>query len=384
LDYGGPATYVIAIAAEAARFGHSPTIFAGGNEARLETSPPDLQVRRFPPIIHYRDYLATPGMFRGCISSAPDIVHANGYRNYQTEVAARIAKERDCPLVLTTHGTTSYFLGLRDRAVKNLYDVGRKKRTIESSDAVVAVSRAEVADLIQFGIPADKIHHIPLGVDPAFFRPRNVCSTPNDLPVPRTAELLLYVGRVHPIKGLESLVEAYAGVLPRHRDSLLIVAGPLSRYARRLRRLATDLGVGSRLLLTGPLPAGKVRDLYNAACCIILPSRYEVFGLVLVEAAACGKPVIATRTGGAEEIVEDGETGILIDEGGTVSQLREAIETLLGDSALRERMGRRARDRVLKHFTWTACAKRHPSLYDGLLGEAAHLNDTNIDLLPNR
>jgi glycosyltransferase involved in cell wall biosynthesis len=144
------------------------------------------------------------------------------------------------------------------------------------------------------------------------------------------------------------------------------------------------MSITSNVLLTGPLPAGNVRDLYNAACCIILPSRYGLFGLVLVEAAACGKPVIATRTGGAEEIVEDGETGILIEEGGTVSQLREAIETLLGDSALRERMGRRARDRVLKHFTWTACAKRHPSLYDGLLGEAAHLNDTNIDLLPNR
>jgi D-inositol-3-phosphate glycosyltransferase len=217
-------------------------------------------------------------------------------------------------------------------------------RVIASAERLVAASVAERAHLVRHaGADPERIAVVPCGVDTELF-------TPGDAEAARATlgrsgdPLILYVGRLAPIKGLETLLDAIALLARRGRRVRLVVVGgdadePQDGHEAGLRARITTLGIGDLVSFAGPQPQETLRTHYVAADVTVLPSHYESFGMVALEAMACGSPVVASRVGGLTTTVRDGVTGFLVAEG-DVNALAGRLETLLADPDLRWRLGR--------------------------------------------
>lgn len=176
--------------------------------------------------------------------------------------------------------------------------------------------------------------------------------------------IVLFVGRLIPLKGVHLLLEALPAVIRRVPDALLVIVGgayygsdATTAYVRKLRRLAKPLR--KHVHFQPYVPHTEIPRWYAMAHAAAVPSvRREAFGLVNVEAMAAGLPVVASRVGGMTEIVEDGVTGFLIDPHRARAELADRLSLLLEHEELRADMGRRGRERALLHFTWQATANR--------------------------
>jgi glycosyltransferase involved in cell wall biosynthesis len=208
---------------------------------------------------------------------------------------------------------------------------------LRQAAAVVSPSTELAREAQRLG--ARDVRVIPSGTD-----------VPESVAAPADPPHVLYAGRLSPEKGILELVAAARG-LP------LVVAGdgPLRD------RVPQALGM---------LPHAELVERYSAAAVVACPSRREGFGVVCAEAMAHGRPVVASAVGGLRDLVVDGETGLLV-EPGDVSALRAALERLLGDRELRERMGHAARERVRERFSWTRVTDETIALYEEVLGRRA-------------
>lgn len=182
-----------------------------------------------------------------------------------------------------------------------------------------------------------------------------------DLPGQRVGHRILFVGRLVRRKGADDLIDAFRLVSENFPDWRLEIVGD-GPERRRLEQLVADLGLGKRVEFFGSLRGRALHDRYGLCDVVAMPSKrlsddVEGFGTVFLEAGVFGKPSVGTFSGGIPESIVNGETGILVPEG-DAGQLRRALESLLGDSELRLRMGRRARERVLRNFTWQQSAER--------------------------
>jgi D-inositol-3-phosphate glycosyltransferase len=221
--------------------------------------------------------------------------------------------------------------------------IAEEAQIVAAADRIVAASEDERTHLVrQYAARPSRVVVIPCGVDTALFRPGTAGEARAELGL-GAEPVLLYVGRLAPIKGLETLLAAVAALADEDRPvRLLVVGGDADEspdgHETRLRQLATDLGLGERVTFLGPQPQPALRTYYVAADAAVLPSYYESFGMVALEAMACGTPVIASRVGGLATTVRDGITGFLVPEG-DVNALARRIADLTGDEALRTRLG---------------------------------------------
>src|SRR5437870_39307 len=179
---------------------------------------------------------------------------------------------------------------------------------------------------------------IPCGVDTDLFTPGDAMAARVALGLP-PSPLLLYVGRIAPIKGLETLLDAVGCLRGAGTAARLAVIGgetdePIDGHEADVRRRAAALGLGDAVTFVGAQPQERLRDWYVASDVTVLPSYYESFGMVALEAMACGSPVVASRVGGLQSTVRDGATGLLVPDGDPCA-LAETIMRVLGDGALR-------------------------------------------------
>lgn len=279
-----------------------------------------------------RAVLALGGAIRGW---RPDLVVTHlSSATWWGSIAARLQKT---PSLAMVHGFTG-------------------ARWYRKADRLVCVSRAVADHMIEQGIPADRLVVVHNGIDPAPY----LSAEPADLPVPAGAFVVGTVAHLSPKKGFAELATAAALVPGAH----FVVAGegPMRPY---LGRVASALQ--GRLHLLGwrdDVPALMRR--IDAYC---LPSLREPFGLVLLEAMAAGRPVVAFRSGGAPEVVADGETGLLVPAG-DVEALAAAIRRLAEDSELRERLGAAGQARMLGRFTLERQAARLAEEFRAAAGRA--------------
>lgn len=240
-------------------------------------------------------------------------------------------------------------------------------RIAARADRIVASNLVERADLAWYlGADPARVAVIPCGVDLALFRPRDRSEARRRLGLD-AERVLLFVGRLTPIKGLDTLLRALAALradgLARTRLRLLVVGGTRGDAgdSARLRRAAQDLGVDAWVDLRGPQPQDVLPDYYAAADLCVMPSRHESFGMVALEAMACGVPVIASRVGGLAFTVQDRATGVLVPEGDAAA-LAGAVRTLLLDEARRRALGAQAVEWA-RRFAWPAIARSVSDLY---------------------
>lgn len=262
-----------------------------------------------------------------------------------------------------------------------------EKRLLDVLDNVVAPNPDERAELI-WTLGADNSHicTIPPGIDLSRFQPTDVVAARRALGLPDNP-LVLFVGRIDPIKGIDMLLESFAEL--RSRDwtgtlppKLVFIGGTLIQQPdgttqpgsdlRPVIEQATELGILDDLLLVGSQPQDLLPLYYAAATVCAVTSRYESFGLVTVEAMACGLPVVATRVGGMKFTVEEGVSGLLVP-GGDARAAADALERIITDRQYRATLQVGARQAAIR-FSWHTVGAAMLNLYERLVeGERDNL-----------
>jgi D-inositol-3-phosphate glycosyltransferase len=254
-----------------------------------------------------------------------------------------------------------------------------ERRVVAGADRILAPTPAEAAHLVGlYDADPERIRVVPAGVDHELFFPRPREEARRRLHL-TGVRLVLFVGRLQAHKGPDVAVRALADAVRRDpqrtRDLIVAVVGgpsghsPAGDEAARLMDLATELGVGDRVVFFPPQPQRRLADFYSAAEAVLVPSRSESFGLVALEAQACGTPVIAAETGGLRFVVRDGETGFLVS-GHDPRDYADRILTLLADRVGARRMADAAVAHSLR-FSWDATTANVVDVYRELVGDAS-------------
>ncbi|MDA8392516.1 MAG: glycosyltransferase [Actinomycetota bacterium] len=244
-------------------------------------------------------------------------------------------------------------------------------QVIGCSDAVLAsctVEAMQLADL--YGADPNRIKLVPPGVESAIFSPGDRAQARRAVGVPHDKPLLLFVGRIQPLKGAELAVHALSQLADRHEASLAVIGGPSgpSGYdtMAELHRMVGALGLEGRVRFVQPQSHELLSSWYRAADVCLVPSRSESFGLVALEAAACGTPVVASAVGGLNTLVEHQRTGFLVEHR-DARRFAAQAQAILDDPLLAASMSSAASRRALR-YTWSAAADSLCSVYESLVG----------------
>ena len=296
----------------------------------------------------------------------PDIVHAH---DWQLGWAAdSLAARYDVPFVLTMHGTERVRHG-GQLPLGHPTDINSIEWWLAfQADRMISPTRFIVEQLITgFELADDHVTHIPNGIDPEQWRPAHRFSTP---PTPRPP-LVVSWGRVQYEKGFQVLARAMHELRGRVPDVEGVIAGRGS-YLPELQTQVDVEGVSDILSLPGYLDDTDLRRLVHRAGCVVIPSLYEPFGIVALEALAAGAPLIVARTGGLAELVADTDSGVTF-EPGNPDDLADAIEQVLTNSELATLLVANARDLVERKYAWTAIARSTSDLYAEVVANGRHI-----------
>ncbi|MFH1485429.1 MAG: glycosyltransferase [Chloroflexota bacterium] len=245
--------------------------------------------------------------------------------------------------------------------------IGTERAVIASADYVVAPSLSERSQLLRLyeAVP-QRIEVVPCGVDTQQFRPTDKVSARGELGFCE-AQLILFVGRIEPLKGIDLLLKAVGSLTDTCNLRVILIGGDYHSSAEieRLRQIAEEQGIGQKVDFLGAIEHEKLPLYYNAANVCVVPSYYESFGMAALEALACGTPVIASRVGGLDDIVQDGQTGYLIPWH-CPEPFAERLELLLGNERLQQVLGK-AGHAFAQSFAWPAITDRIVSLYERAL-----------------
>lgn len=303
-----------------------------------------------------------------------DAIHAN---YWLSGVAGHLLKhEFDVPLISTFHTLDRVKAEAVDLAEPALR-AQAEAEVIGCSDAVLASCTVEAEQLVDlYDAPPDRIEIVAPGVDHAFFSPGDYRQARRALGLPTDKPIILFVGRIQPLKALGVAVEALSeivhgptssrqyrrrgGSAPLSDAILVAVGGPSGPQGEaevaRIRALATTLGLAGHLRLVPPQGHEMLSTYYRAADVVIVPSRSESFGLVALEASACGVPVVASAVGGLTTLVDHGSTGYLVD-GRDPAVFADHVARILGDRDLAGSMSEASVARA-RGYTWSRAAVR--------------------------
>ncbi|HLL62915.1 MAG TPA: D-inositol-3-phosphate glycosyltransferase [Propionibacteriaceae bacterium] len=368
-DAGGLNVYVREVAGRLGERGLKVDVFT---RAAGEDRPPIVEVNEHTRVIHVpagpaapvakEDLLDLVHTFGECLDNRIgryDLIHSHYWLSGM--VARGLKARHDIPIVHTMHTMArvkNSTLSEHQTSEPNDREHG-EAAIVADADVLTANTPDEAAELQQhYGATTDQIRIVPPGVDLHTFHPCDQPQNRTQLGVDQEKEIILFVGRIQPLKAPDVLIRAVAELTendPGRRDRLRLIiigspSGPDSEWSATLAPLARDLGVGDQVIFRPHSPRADLFRWYCVADVVGVPSYNESFGLVALEAQACGRPVVATDVGGLRHAVRDQVTGLLVP-GQDVQGWATALGTLLDDEAERHRMGARAAAHA-SSFSW--------------------------------
>ncbi|HEU5015260.1 MAG TPA: glycosyltransferase [Roseiflexaceae bacterium] len=394
-EAGGMNVYIRELSRELGRRGNQVDIFTRTQDpdAPLLVSPGRnvrvVHMRAGPPAPYDKNWLLDhlPEFVNHvrCFADGEDISYDVIHSHYWLSGEAAIALRRawGVPMVHMFHTLGA----LKNRVARSAEEretqqrVAIERHVAAEADVLVAATPLDRADLVwHCGAEPQRIEVIPCGVDVQRFAVRDMAAARAalDLP-PLPHRIVLLVGRIEPLKGIDALIEAVALLRQRHpewseRLVALVVGGAnegeRSRWnaeQQRLHALRVKLGVEQNVCFLGAQSQERLPQFYAASDIVTMPSHYESFGMAALEGLACGRPVVATNAGGPAYIVEDGVSGLLTPPNNP-SALADQVERLLANDALRTNMGRAARDHAAR-FSWPMIADQIAQVYCQLVGQ---------------
>jgi len=373
--FGGPVAVVRLISKELAKK-HDVIVYTTSaldkrrdfKHSQFKIEVDGYQVIYFPRVIKFIGFNISPTMaiaLKKTISEF-DIIHLHSWRQFQDLVVNYYAKKFKVPYVLQTHGSLPRIMA--KKKMKLIYDVFFGYRVLRDAYRVIAVNKLEAEQYKTMGVPEKKIAIIPNTIDLSEYTnlpPKGLFK--RKFKIPEDKKVILYLGRLHRIKGLDFLVKAYAYLTRKisYKDAVLVLVGPDDGYLNELKDLVQVLGISNSVLFTGPLYGRDKLEAYVDSDVYVLPSRYEIWGITVLEAYACGKPVIASNVGGLRSLIINGKTGLLI-EPGNIFQLAKMIKFLLEDQKRAEDMGLNGKQFVKENFSIEKVISKLENVYRGM------------------
>jgi D-inositol-3-phosphate glycosyltransferase len=308
-----------------------------------------------------------------------DLIHSH---YWMSGIAAQQLKESwNTPIVHMFHtlGLMKNRVAQSPAEMEGEYRINGEYQVLDAVDRIIAATLAEQSQL-QFLYKADKdkITVIPPGVDISHFYPIPQGEARCVIGVPEKAPMLLFVGRIEPLKGVDTLIRAIAhmrttGVTDLYPHYLTIIGGTpdadqseMTSEMSRLQNLSRELGLEDLVLFLGKRAQSSLPYYYSAADVLIMPSHYESFGMVALEAMACGIPVVASQVGGLAFLIQDGETGYVVPGGDPIA-LSDRLTQLISQPELRRRLGEQAAA-YARDYAWENITARLLNVYQELLG----------------
>ena len=293
-----------------------------------------------------------------------DIIHFHGARSFENFVGGRVAIRHNKPYVIQPHGSISRTLSWT--ALKTVYDGLFGIRHFRMSSRMIATSPLEAKTMTRLGIDDRRIALVPNGLDLSAWHSsgtedgsfRSIHGIGSDDP------LVLFVGRLDFTKGIETLVLAFAKIRSSAPTAKLILVGPESGSKSSILKTCRTLGIERAVILTGPLSGKAIRNAYQTAAVTVLPSIYESFGLVALEAAAAGCPVIVSRSIGVAPYFEAID-GMVVEP--TTSAIAEMLEKALTDEGFRSRERAKLQRIPWSDFAWPSVGRRILAIYESIL-----------------
>jgi len=363
--YAGTGLVCYYQARELARLGHSVTVFTAADPSGEAPSPEGVTVRRLPALFRMGNAPFLPGLLA---LRDFDVLHLHYPFIFGAEMVRLVSVARRIPYVLTHHndligdGVRRYLFDFYTAVCAPPVFRGARKYLVVSRDHAAS---CRLASFFRRR-PADVVE-VPNGVDTEHFRP-DVDGTEvrRRYGIPESLRLVLFVGsldRAHPFKGAGYLLRAFARMGDQGVGLMLVGDGDLKPS---LVALAETLGIARRVWFVGTVPHWDLPPYYAASDLVVLPSFLESFGMVLIEAMACGRPVLAHAIPGARSVVRDGEDGLLARPG-DMDDLVEKMRALLEDPSRRAQMGRQGRARVEAEYAWPRIIPRLVQAYQEAL-----------------
>ena len=307
-------------------------------------------------------FFVTPGTLKDALGKNRlnfDVIHLHEYRTFQNIFLSLGAKIYSVPYLVQAHGAIPKNIG--PGTLKLAYDTLLGSRILRRASRVVAVSQVEADQYRQIHVPDAKIVVIPNGVDVSEFKslpPRGSFREKHG--IGQNERVILFLGRIHQIKGLDLLLHAFARAIPRLSETRLVIIGPDDGYLAKLMfTIGNSKPLGRRTLVLPALQNVEKLEAFVDADVYVLPSKYDAFPLSLLEAIACGAPVIVTEGCGLAEDCRD-KVGLVVK--GNETELSEALIRVISEEDLREKFRSNTSDWI-KNYDVKSVASRLEEVY---------------------
>jgi glycosyltransferase involved in cell wall biosynthesis len=288
-----------------------------------------------------------------------DVLHLHGYRTVLTAVVSYYAKKYGIPYILQAHGSVETYF--QKGTLKRLFDKFWGYRILKDATKLIAVAPTEAEQYKSMGVSEDKIEIVPNGIDLSEFDnlpPRGEFRKKYGLD--DSQKIILYLGRIHQTKGIDLLARAFADLTKELDRAKLVIVGPDDGYLPALKKLIKELKIEEKVIFTGPLYEEEKLKTYIDADVFVNPRADEIFGLVFLEALACGTPVICSRRCGIADVI-DGQAGLAVpyDKG----RLSNAILRMLSDDKMRQQFREKGKLLVRERYNWGKIVEQVEGLY---------------------
>ncbi len=310
-----------------------------------------------------------------------DLIHSH---YWMSGVAAEALKERwHAPMVHMFHtlGMMKNRVAQSEEEMEGEYRIRGEQQVIKAADRIIAATAAEQSQLeFLYKAPSSRLTIIPPGVDTEHFYRIPADEAKAVIGICPDCRMFLFVGRIEPLKGVDTLIRAIAilkekGLMTQHPYSLSIIGGepdlsPLEINAEmaRLKQLCHNLSLDDMVVFLGKRSQDSLAYYYSAAEAVIMPSHYESFGMVALEAMACGTPVVASQVGGLAFLVQEGVTGYVIPDGDP-NILADRLARLIIEPELSQKLGLQAEE-CAQDYSWPRITARILELYKAALKPA--------------
>lgn len=393
--FGGPIWSVCAVAEEMVARGHRVTVFATNSNLNEDLDVPvdqpiqvdgvevwyfkhlDLMRKYFwwlPYLSQSMGYLYAPAMRRAIIEILPsvDLVHTQMPFVYPGAIAGHLANSAHKPLFYNQRGSF-HSERLKYRGLKKkLYIDLIEKPIMRKASGLIALTTEEVDSYRALGIQTP-CHIIPNGIDIARFRRTARPDSLLDLQITSTSQVILFLGRLHPSKGVDLLVDAFSKIAVRHPDAVLVVAGPDEHgFAQELSNEAAQRNLTGRVILPGMVEGDRKIELLARSDLFVLPSTGEGFSIAILEALASGTPVIISPECHFPEVAQVG-AGVIIER--NVELLATAISKFLSDPQRLKTAADAAYTLARDHYGWIPIVDRLEKTYRSTIDQ---LNEEKV------
>ena len=294
-----------------------------------------------------------------------DVIHLQEFRTFQNIITSRFAKKAGTPYIIQPHGTLPRIAQFANR--KLVFDMAFGNSILKYASAGIPMSEFEEEHFRKQKSWQNHLEIIPNSVNlQDFSKETNLDSFRSKYQIDDESKIVLFLGRLNHIKNISVLLKAFSLAIKEFENTVLIIAGPDDGDLENLRKLSKTLGIQKKVVFTGLLHFEDKLNALKACDFLVLPSKYEMFGTVILEAFACGKPVIGSNVGSTADLVQPEFTGYLFHQS-NIPELAKHITSLLSSPEMAERLGLNGRKLVSEKYSIEHTISQLESLYEKVI-----------------